>query len=903
MQLFASLEQQHGLPAGLLDAVWATESSRGKRMLSPAGAQGHFQFMPATAKQYGLSDPNDLEQSATAAARMYADLLRQTGGDLEQALAGYNWGIGNVQRKGMQQMPAETRNYIQKVNAAMGNTQQPQQQDPWAGLMAEFSTSGAGGKQQEQDPWAELMDQFKQPEPAPQAKAPAPAPSMPAPAPAQQPTAGMQKASFSLRDPDQQQPDSDAFANLRRQVGLTGRYALEGLGQAADIVAAPINALTGGTNPSQSASQLSDWLGLPKPEGKLENIVAGATRLGFGAALPAGVAGKLAPMATSTAGKAVLTGLAENPAAQIGGGVGSGAASSAVKEMGGGDGYQLAAGLAGGVAGGMLGNAAMRSAAKASESAVEAFGGKSIITPKPKQMTPEQLQVAVRQKMELHGQNWDKLPKQAQSAILADVRQANNLDALDAEALRRLTDFRAVGATPTRGTVTLDPVQITREKNLAKAGANSSNGAAHGLAKVENDNNALLIKRLQELQGGRDVDATEAGRKLADNIFAQRDALREAERRAWEVAKASPGYKMPMEAKVLGDLNKALDEEGLISFLDPRISSHIQALQLNPGRFTPQEYRNLMSRLSAAQASGGNEAAAASMAKRILEQAELRPQATQIPNPGNLPATAAQAEVFRATDSLPGKAMSAIDQARAATRAAYAFEDSSPVVRKALSDGSMSDPTRLGKHLLNSTPDEAAEIARLLGNEGKHLARAAIATHIKQKALNGVSDEMGNVSQKALNSAIKSMGEEKLKLFFLDDEIAQLKRLGRVASYMQAQPAGSAVNNSNSGAMVVGKALDALGGLARLPTKIPLFGINQTADAVVNWAGTRGAMNVGKGLLDPQQITGGGILNYSPSSGASRGLVSSGLLATPKEPKEPKERHRTKVAKPGGVKT
>lgn len=899
MQLFASLEQQYGLPTGLLDAVWATESSRGKRMLSPAGAQGHFQFMPATAKQYGLADANDLEQSATAAARMYADLLRQTGGDLEQALAGYNWGIGNVQRKGMQQMPTETRNYIQKVNAAMGNTQQPQQQDPWTGLMAEFSTSGAGAKQQEQDPWGELMDQFKQPAPAPLAKAPAP--SMPTPAPVQQTTAGMQKASFSLRNPDQRQPDSDAFAKLRRQFGLTGRYALEGAGQAADVIAAPLNALTGGTNPSKSASQFSDWLGLPKPEGKLENIVGDATRMGFGAALPAGIAVKLAPMATSTVGKAVLTGLAENPAAQIGGGAGAGAASATARESGAGDGAQLAAGLVGGVAGGMLGNTAMRGVARASESAVDAFGGKSIIAPSPKQMTPEQLQVAVRQKMELYGQNWDKLPKQAQSAILADVRQANNLDALDADALRRLTDFRAVGATPTRGTVTLDPTQITREKNLAKAGANSSNGAAQGLVRVESENNALLIKRLQELQGARDVDATEAGRKLSDNIFAQRDALRDAERRAWEAAKGSPGYKMPMEARVLSDLNKALDEEGLISFLDPRISSHIQALQLNPERFTPQEYRNLMSRLSAAQASGGNEAAAASMAKRILEQAELKPQATQIPNPGNLPATAAQADVFRTTDDLPGKAMSAIDQARAATRAAYAFEDSSPVVRKALSDGSMSDPTRLGKHLLSSTPDEAAEIARLLGNEGKGLARAAIATHIKQKALNGASDEMGNVSQKALNSAIKSMGKEKLKLFFLDDEIAQLERLGRVASYVQAQPAASAVNNSNSGAMVVGKTLDALGGLARLPTKIPLFGINQTADAVVNWAGTRGAMNVGKGLLDPQQITGGGILNYSPNSGAARGLVSGGLLATPKEAKEPKDRHRAKVAKPRGT--
>lgn len=669
------------------------------------------------------------------------------------------------------------------------------------------------------------------------------------------------------------QPQRSGFDNLTRQVGLTARYGLEGLGQAADIVAAPINSLTGGTNPSKSAEQLSDWLGLPKPEGGLERVVGDATRMGFGAALPAGVAAKLTPMATSTVGKAVLTGLAENPSAQIGGGAGAGAASSAGKEMGLNEYGQMGMGLLGGVAGGMLGQPAMRAASGAGELLAKAVGAKPMPAPlNPRSMTDVQLASTLRNRLSISGGDWDAIPASVQRSVLADVRKAKSLDNLDAKALQRLADFRATGLTPTRGTVTLDPIQITREKNLAKAGANSNLSTPQGLARVENENNALLIKRLQELQGARDVDATEAGRKLSDNIFAQRDALRDAERRAWEAAKASPGYKMPMEARVLSDLNKALDEEGLISFLDPRISSHVQALQLNPERFTPQEYRNLMSRLSAAQASGGNEAAAASMAKRILEQAELRPQATQIPNPGNLPATAAQAEVFRATDNLPGKAMSAIDQARAATRAAYAFEDSSPVVRKALSDGSMSDPTRLGKHLLNSTPDEAAEIARLLGNENKHLARAAIATHIKQKALNGASDETGNVSQKALNSAIKSMGEEKLKLFFLDDEIAQLKRLGRVASYVQAQPAGSAVNNSNSGAMVVGKGLDLLTGIS---SKIPLLNIDQQIDALTTtfYRNPR-AMNATAGIfVKPEQ--GAGLL-----SSAGRGVVSGGLLSS-----------------------
>lgn len=118
--LFGTLESRYGLPQGLLDSVWSAESSRGRNMTSSAGAQGHFQFMPGTAKQYGVADPNNLVQSATGAARMYSDLLKQTGGNLPAALAAYNWGIGNVQRKGLGNMPDETRNYIQKVTQGMG---------------------------------------------------------------------------------------------------------------------------------------------------------------------------------------------------------------------------------------------------------------------------------------------------------------------------------------------------------------------------------------------------------------------------------------------------------------------------------------------------------------------------------------------------------------------------------------------------------------------------------------------------------------------------------------------------------------------------------------------------------------------------------------------------------------
>ncbi len=159
MALFDQLETRYGLPAGLLDSVWSAESGRGRAMVSPAGAEGHFQFMPATARQYGLADPYDLAESAGAAARMYSDLLKQTGGDLPQALAAYNWGIGNLQRKGMDAAPAETRNYIQKVTANMGHSQSEQvpSNSEWDAFDRQFS---AGQTKPGRTEWDDFDAQF-----------------------------------------------------------------------------------------------------------------------------------------------------------------------------------------------------------------------------------------------------------------------------------------------------------------------------------------------------------------------------------------------------------------------------------------------------------------------------------------------------------------------------------------------------------------------------------------------------------------------------------------------------------------------------------------------------------------------------------------------------------------------
>jgi len=111
--MFASLEARHGLPPGLLDRMWAKESRRGdpRFMLSPAGAQGHFGFMPNTAKEWGVQ-PNDLASSSDGAARYMGMLMKRYNGDTEKALAAYNWGLGNVDKYGLSRAPAETRDYM-----------------------------------------------------------------------------------------------------------------------------------------------------------------------------------------------------------------------------------------------------------------------------------------------------------------------------------------------------------------------------------------------------------------------------------------------------------------------------------------------------------------------------------------------------------------------------------------------------------------------------------------------------------------------------------------------------------------------------------------------------------------------------------------------------------------------
>jgi soluble lytic murein transglycosylase-like protein len=111
--------QANGVPVSILAwLLWKESRYNPNAVNKRTGAQGIAQFMPATARDEGV-DPFDPAQAIPGAARYLARWYRSTG-TWAEALAAYNWGIGNVQRKGLDAAPAETVDYYTTILGKAG---------------------------------------------------------------------------------------------------------------------------------------------------------------------------------------------------------------------------------------------------------------------------------------------------------------------------------------------------------------------------------------------------------------------------------------------------------------------------------------------------------------------------------------------------------------------------------------------------------------------------------------------------------------------------------------------------------------------------------------------------------------------------------------------------------------
>ncbi len=110
--LILAAAEQAGIQAALLKAVCLAESRMNPRAVSPAGAQGLMQLIPATARALGVHDPFDPAQSLRAGARYLSTHLLEFG-DLRLAVAAYNTGPQFIRDR--RQWPTETRRFVERV--------------------------------------------------------------------------------------------------------------------------------------------------------------------------------------------------------------------------------------------------------------------------------------------------------------------------------------------------------------------------------------------------------------------------------------------------------------------------------------------------------------------------------------------------------------------------------------------------------------------------------------------------------------------------------------------------------------------------------------------------------------------------------------------------------------------
>jgi hypothetical protein len=113
--LVEAAARRHGVDPAFALAIARRESAFRQTAVSPKGATGVMQLMPATAARYG-ANPRDLEQNIDAGVRYLRDLAGMFDGDPALVAAGYNAGEGAVIKHGYRIPPyRETRTYVPRV--------------------------------------------------------------------------------------------------------------------------------------------------------------------------------------------------------------------------------------------------------------------------------------------------------------------------------------------------------------------------------------------------------------------------------------------------------------------------------------------------------------------------------------------------------------------------------------------------------------------------------------------------------------------------------------------------------------------------------------------------------------------------------------------------------------------
>ena len=338
----------------------------------------------------------------------------------------------------------------------------------------------------------------------------------------------------------------------------------------------------------------------------------------------------------------------------------------------------------------------------------------------------------------------------------------------------------------TKGQATQDVNLLSDEMNMRGKNPELANRFNEQNGKLIENMNAIRDKAAPDVYGTNHIENAET----VINSYKALDDARTADISAkYKALRDAAGGDFPIDGKQFAtNAEKMLGKDLKTDFLPPAIAKQLDRYK-NGETMTFEQFEamrtNLASEMRKAERSGdGNAKAAASIVRTALEDLPLSGEAEALKPLAN--------------------------EARSAAKARFDLLKKDPAYEAAVNDAA---PDKfINKYIIGGNKRDLQALVDQLGkgSEGHQAVSAAVVNWLKNKA--GVIDNNGNFSQAGYNRALQQLDPKLVEL--VDGETAQqLRALGNVARYTQAQPRGSYVNQSNT--FVAGAKELAKGGLEK----------------------------------------------------------------------------------------
>lgn len=365
--------------------------------------------------------------------------------------------------------------------------------------------------------------------------------------------------------------------------------------------------------------------------------------------------------------------------------------------------------------------------------------------------------------------------------VLDSFKQGQRLD--PAAALRKM-DFEAQGVPALRGQITRDPAQYSRDMNLR-----GIEGVGEPVQKVLQAQNQRITADLGKFGGPAAREAFPAGEQFVASLTKLDDDLSSAVTRAYKNARSSSGKDWDVPTKGLAyDVQQVVDDFGVggeNNAIPSAVYARMQKLGIVGDDMTQRRIFNYEE------------------ADKLLKQIN-----SHLKGSNNAGLSSLHGAVKRAILEGGGEG-DPFAPARKLAAERFGLMDAAPAL-KAVVDGKVSADDFVKRFIIDGKVKDLRKLADLLPADDLAEAKRQIAQVIYRGAFreNVTSDKLAQPA--GLQSAIRNIGTDKLKVFFSPTEIDELNRLTRITAYANTEPAwGTVARGGNPGGVL-------LGGMARL---------------------------------------------------------------------------------------